>query len=629
MATQLMSRDTSTLHRKREPTVKEIIASARSAPAPVGGAWLMSGLTAALMWASFTPLDCGPVGWICLVPLIALIRIRRRTRWMYTAVYVSALAYTVLTLQWMRLGDAWMYPAWIALSIYMAFYFPLFVALSRMAVHRFSVPLIAAVPVVWVGLELVRAHLMTGFAWYNLSHTQYRWIELIQISDLVGAYGVSFVVAMMSACLAGLLPTALLAKLRLIPVTATGTEPDDSGSMRAQFVKVGICLAVFVAVLGYGYVRRAQADFQSGPRVALIQGNVPSSLKNDPNPERKRDIFRTHQRLTGLTIRHQPDVVIWPETMFPWPLRQVSLDMTDEQMQALAPPVQDLDPKKWAQSWRDRQVPEMLNDASGMAGAALVVGIVTWQAEQDGIKRLNSAVLVRPDLGISDRYDKLHRVVFGEYIPLQNELPWLQKLTPFPPGFGIAAGDGAAVFSYQGRRFMPIICFEDTVPHLVRRIVDSANVSSANGKAVDCLINLTNDGWFHGSSELDQHLMTAWFGCVETRTPMVRAVNTGISAVIDGDGVVVEPEVFIDGDDQGRTSMRDSRSGRWHKQLNVALVHPVPLDNRTSLYVAYGDWFAGSCAFCAIFLMFSKLIPVRRCDDSKMNEAPKQSTVPR
>ncbi len=87
------------------------------------------------------------------------------------------------------------------MSIYMAAYFPVFVAAARIAVHRYSVPLVLAVPLTWVGLEYLRAHLMTGFAWYVLGHAQYRLIELIQVSDLVGAYGVSFVIAMMSAAL--------------------------------------------------------------------------------------------------------------------------------------------------------------------------------------------------------------------------------------------------------------------------------------------------------------------------------------------------------------------------------------------------------------------------------------------
>ena len=627
MATRLMSRKSSKdrgpvkLRESSEPTVRQIIASGRSAPANARGTIVLTGLTALLMWASFTPLDWGALAWICLVPVISLIRLKRRTRWMFSVLYVGGLVFNLAALQWMRLGDPSMYLAWFALASYMAIYLPLFVALSRVAVHRFSVPLTVAVPVVWVGLEYLRGTLMTGFAWYFLSHTQYRWIELIQISDLVGAYGVSFVIAMMSACVAGLLPQSLFAKLHLLPDGSVSSQSTDSPASQAsphltssnsthrQKLQVAICLAVFAAVLGYGYVRRGQAAFQGGPRVALIQGNFTTSLKHDPNEA--PTIFRHHDALTGMAVKHQPDVIIWPETMFRWPLHEVSDELTDEDLLALAPPVAKLEPKKWIQLWRGSAVPKTLVDMSQKAGAAMVIGIDVLQAQRGGLSHYNSAVFIRPDKGISSRYDKLHRVPFGEYMPLKDEVPWLHKLTPFPSDFGIAKGDRVSVFDYQGYRFAPIICFEDTVPDLVRGIVHSANATKS-GKSVACLVNLTNDGWFHGSSELDQHLITALFRCVECRTPMVRAVNTGISAVIDGDGVVREPEVFIDGDGQERSSMRDPKTGRWHKQLNAALVDTVPLDNRTSLYATYGDWFAGVCCFCTIFCLLSGAIPRRR-----------------
>ena len=151
----------------------------------------------------------------------------------------------------------------------------------------------------------------------------------------------------------------------------------------------------------------------------------------------------------------------------------------------------------------------------------------------------------------------------------------------------------------------------------VQRILRKYTVLSGIAKlptphSLDCLVNLTNDGWFHGSSELDQHLITAAFRAVECRTPMVRAVNTGISAVIDGDGVIREPDVFFDGDNEGRQSMRDPQTGRWHKQLNAVLVDTIPLDGRASLYVTWGDWFAGSCLVCCLFLPLVGLMPRQR-----------------
>ncbi|HTN04671.1 MAG TPA: apolipoprotein N-acyltransferase, partial [Planctomycetaceae bacterium] len=242
------------------------------------------------------------------------------------------------------------------------------------------------------------------------------------------------------------------------------------------------------------------------------------------------------------------------------------------------------------------------------AGAAMIIGLQAVALEKSRVEQLNSAVLIRPDTGIAGRYDKMHLVPFGEYLPLQDTVPWLQHLTPYPPDFGLHAGTQAAVFKYRDWRLAPVICFEDTVPHLVRGII-SAGSNGDRGEQIDVLVNLTNDGWFHGSSELDQHLITAAFRAVECRTPVARAVNTGISAIIDGDGAILEPDVFIDGDKKGRTTSRDPKTGRWHKELDAALVHTVPLDNRRSLYVRYGDWFATLCGMCVVLAAMGGIAP--------------------
>jgi apolipoprotein N-acyltransferase len=236
-------------------------------------------------------------------------------------------------------------------------------------------------------------------------------------------------------------------------------------------------------------------------------------------------------------------------------------------------------------------------------------------------------------------------VIFGEYVPLKETLPWLQAFSPLPDDFGISAGAGPVAFDAGRWNVAPIICFEDTVPHLVRGIVrrfdatDSHNAVKPERQRLACLLNLTNDGWFHGSSELDQHLITSAFRAVECRTPLVRAVNTGISAVIDGDGVIREPEVFLDGEatwqkqrdtlkqagrnrseqrvplsmfEPVRSTLTDPATGRWRKSLNATVIDTVPLDNRRSAYVAYGDWFGGTCsAACGLFLALA-FVPRRR-----------------
>lgn len=624
-----------TVRPPRERTVEQIIDTARAQPAEGRGAWIVSGATAVLLWASFTPLDWGPLAWIALVPLILLVRLPRPTRSMYRAVLAGGFLWALMSLQWMRLGHATMYPAWVALALYVALYFPLFVGLARVAVHRLRVPLWVAVPVVWVGLEYARAHLLTGFGWYYLAHTQYRWLELIQISDVIGAYGVSFLIALANAAVAGLVPESVFRKLRLLP-TAVDAEQLESRSHR-PWIAVAVAVLAFASVLGYGHIRRGQAAFREGPRIALLQGNFVSEVKHDP--DQWVTMIRVHRALTGLAIPHRPDVVVWPETMFPWPLHTVDGDLTDEQLIALAPPEIRNSPRytdeEWIRNWRNPDSRHRLVEIAEYANAAAIIGVGTQAIEKAGPRRYNSAVFIDPALGITGRYDKLHRVPFGEYIPFSESLPALQSLSPYGGAVGLTAGARAEVFEHAGARLAPVICFEDTVPHLVRKIVNATR-DAETGRPVDVLVNLTNDGWFHGSSELDQHLITAAFRAVETRTPLVRAVNTGISAVVDGDGAIVEPDVFLGGNisvprsqrQAGRAagtnsdpssqerllepmSFLDPATGRPRKSLDAVLIDDVPLDDRDSLYVAWGDWFAGTCGFLALGLVVIGLVPKR------------------
>lgn len=587
-----------------DPSIKELIHSARSQakyPKTIF-VWVLPMLSAMLLWASFTPLDWGALGWVALVPLVMLIRNPQRIRKLYLAIYIAGLINGLMLFQWMRLGDVTMYPAWIALSILLGFYFPVFVAVSRVAVHRFRIPLAVTVPVVWVGLEYFRAHFLTGCPWYFLGHSQYRWLEIIQISDLVGAYGVSFLLCIAAAAFVALLPASIFRKLKLTqelePSSASILNPSPSQ-------KWGIALstlAVFGLALGYGIVRRNQADFEPGPRVALIQGNFSSSVKHDPTQQGQ--IFNMHRRLTGYAILRQPDLIVWPETMYPYQLNEIDEDVSDKQIVEIT----NDDPHRI----RDyaKGVKSSLVDRSREAGADMIFGINTRTIGSDGAARFNSALLVKPDLGIQGRYDKMHRVPFGEYLPLKDWMPWLAAFSPYTGENDLSAGKEAVVFESRGWRFAPIICFEDTIPHLVRGIANSYRKTANDGSKIDFFVNLTNDGWFQNSSEQDQHLITAAFRCVETRTPMVRAVNTGVSAFIDGDGAIVTPEHFID--DNGREiTFVDPKTGRWRKSVNAALVHHVPLDHRSSLYVKWGDWFAGSCLWFIVGVIGIHWLPRR------------------
>lgn len=605
MAATAMTDRTAAPQRDRaavEPSVQAIIAAARRPQAaPSRGAWLCGAASGLLWYLSFFPANLGPLALLAPVPLLLLVRPEERPRRTYLAVYLTWLAATSTAIFWMAANGP-MVPAWIALSLYMALYAPAFLLVCRTAVHRLRVPLVVAAPLGWVGLEFLRAHLMTGFPWYFLGHTQWRWTTLIQISDLVGVYGISFVVMACAAAVAACVPGKVFAKLKLLPTRDGITAPPPVETPRRKVLSVAFAVTLLVAALGYGSVRQSQEKFTPGPRMALVQGNFPSDIGDKHSPG---EVWFMHNRLTAMGVQHQPDFVIWPESGFRWPLLQAAEGMTKAQLRAVAPkiPVEE-----WGTT--GKAVPDMLRDLSTQANAGLLVGLTSFTADEEhGMRRFNSAAFSRPELGLVGRYDKRHRVVFGEYVPLRDVFPFLRAFTPYTEGFSIDAGAGPRTFTHAGASISPLICYEDTVPHLVRGVV--AQAEAKGGEGVDVLVNVTNDGWFDRSAEQEQHLVTSLFRAVETRTPLVRAANTGVSAVVDGGGRFVEPVAFATTED-GMTNkpaklMRGF--GRFTKDTHGVLVADVPLDPRRSLYVRFGDWFAGICGASTMFCLAWSLVP--------------------
>ncbi|MEZ6125648.1 MAG: apolipoprotein N-acyltransferase [Planctomycetaceae bacterium] len=584
------------------PEIDRIIQTGQEVPVasgsvrPVFVAAMLSGL---LLWLSFTPLDFGPLAWIALVPLCLLLRPQLLPRFSNRALLLSGFLWAVATLQWMRLGHVTMYGALAALSFYVGLYTPAFVAISRRLV-RSGVPLWLTVPLVWTALEYLRAYLLTGFSWYYLGHSQYQWTWLVQISDLTGAYGVSFLVAMMSGALAECVPARLLVNLKL----ADSEASVRTATLRSQRGALMLAVALVVMSCGYGAFRVQPLTATDGPVVAVAQGNFTPELKHDPDQWRR--MVTDHDLLTRRAAGLRPDLIVWPETMFPVPDQVIGEGVTDDDLISILPLQGRATNSALAQEeiarWHSGYARELLVNRSQEAGTALLIGLLTEVAQKDHRDRFNSAAFLRPDVGYVGRYDKNHRVIFGEYIPLVSVLPWLAKMTPFSAGFGIDAGTQPAIFEYGKYRFAPIICFEDTVPQLVRRTV---NWKDESGNRPDVLINMTNDGWFRGSSELDQHLITATFRCIETRRPMIRAVNAGISAFIDSSGRIRQPEHFwimndetsgVVADFEEAETLIDPATGKRWRQCSAVMSGQIPVDGRDTIYLKFGDWFAGLCS---------------------------------
>jgi apolipoprotein N-acyltransferase len=263
------------------------------------------------------------------------------------------------------------------------------------------------------------------------------------------------------------------------------------------------------------------------------------------------------------------DLVVWPETMFRIPL--ISFDPAfkpPSQMQAFA-----------------AYAPRELAALTQHLGAPILVGIDRGfgPAPQSGasgesvMQQFNSAVLVDLKGEVVGTYDKMHRVMFGEYIPFADWIPFLYRITPLTGG--IVAGGAPAALTLDDRYIVsPNICYETAIPHVIRRQVATLEQRSAFPTV---LVNLTNDAWYCGSSELDMHLACDIFRAVETRVPLLIAANGGISGSIDCTGRML---------------------ARSKKRNAEFLVVDIPAGARLSLYVQFGDWFASGCMACCVAL---------------------------
>ncbi len=499
---------------------------------------------AVLLWAALPPLDWGPLAF--LGPAWWVLLIRRETlpgRRPYWALYGVGFLFWMATLHWLRLPHPATSLGWLALSAYFACYLPAFVVLGRIAVHRARVPVILAAPILWTGLELLRAHLFTGMTMASLGHTQYRWIELIQISDLAGAYGVGFLVMLVAACLG-----------RMMPI---------DGRPRAfwPLLPVGAALA---AALVYGHVRTSDQLSEPVLRVALIQGSIDTVL--DPEPGIYERVWREYVELSMLAKRKfgNLDLLVWPETTFPDTLVTYTTDARiPEGFEGTDAEFREYLAETAAHT------PNAMGSMARALDTSLLLGVPTHHFGPEGVQRFNSAVFVDRSGGLLGRYDKTHLVLFGEYVPFANLLPWIQPLTPLP--VSLNSGQGPVAFELNGVRLAANICYESVLPHVIRRQV---NRLAAEKAEPDVLVNVTNDGWFWGSSELDMHLVCGVFRAVECRKPLLIAANTGFSAWIDGDGRI---------------------QCRGPRRASDALLAEVRLDPRHSPYLIYGDWLAGVC----------------------------------
>ena len=411
---------------------------------------------------------------------------------------ITGLAHAISLLYWIAhtittYGHAPMITALailLLLCTYVALYTAIFAALAVYAVRSPRVMPIA-LPALLVALEFLRGHLLTGFPWGFLGHSTFAFRPLIQIADITGVHGISFVLMLVN-CTIGIL---ILGR--------GGKSWQGHPISRRLASRWGLAtLAILAATIIYGYVRMGQVARQSEAapqvRVAVVQGNIPQAVKWDPAFQ----IATTQKyiRLSQQAVAERPHLVVWPETATPFHMHH------------------------------NKVLTSMVRRGVKTADTPFLIGSPFFIRRNDRVDYFNSAFLLLPDGDHSPRYDKSHLVPFGEYVPLRRWLPFVGKLVAQVGDF--VAGPPGQVLDFQNHRLAPLICYEAIFPELTR-------AAARNG--ADLLINLTNDAWYGRTSAPYQHLSLCVFRAVESRRSFIRAANTGISGFIDPTGRIAAP----------------------------------------------------------------------------------------
>jgi apolipoprotein N-acyltransferase len=444
--------------------------------------WLAiaSGILIAL---SFPNPSLSFLAWVALIPLlIALEESSPRTAFRVgltcgIVAYASILYWlNIVFTQYGRLPWSLSIPVYLLLVLWLAMFYGLSTSIARLG-ELAGIKTAFTLPVAWVAFDFIRSFLFSGFAWAMLGHSQFRTLPLIQIADLAGVYGITLLIVLANI----VLHRALRA------VSGAGVPYPVKSAL--------ILLLLLIGTLFYGFNRLNGSDMPTSKplRVALIQGNIPQDVKW--SPAFREHTLNTYERLTRDASKGGVDLIVWPESAVPFFFQ-------DEPLQA-----------------------ERIRSLARETNACLLFGSPAHELRNGRSTFLNSAFMVSPRGDTIGRADKLHLVPFGEYVPLGSVLTFINKIVV---GIGdFAPGERAVALDTGSTKLGVQVCYEVIFPELARQYVQA-------GARV--LVAITNDAWFGRSSAPYQHLAISTFRAVETRTPLIRAANTGVTAIVDQNG---------------------------------------------------------------------------------------------
>lgn len=485
------------------------------------------------MWAAFPPLEMPGVAWFALVPLLLVVRgvgLRRS----FMIGYVAGLAFWLPSIWWISYVTN---VGWLMLCAYCALYFAAFAWFVNLWLRKWggarwgtNLLLMIVATAAWVCMEYVRSVLFTGFPWNTLAVSQYEIATVRQLAEWGGVYAVSAVLVFFNLALITTIFRYRESKIRL----GRNAHPE---------LCFGLLVMAMAVATGMRSVMSRDGVLTTPAHIGVVQTDIPQMDKWTADT-----IPLIYERLKSLTLelrkQEHLDLIVWPETALPDEV--LRSDTSYAMVQELA-----------------------------VDHVPILVGTMdsTVRESDERISYFNSSMLFHSSGRITYRYNKQHLVMWGEYVPFEDELPFLWALTPNEASF--TPGKKSVVFelAMPAIEFSTLICFEDTLPYLSRRaVLEGARL----------LINQTNDAWFEHSSASRQHMAHCVFRCIENRVPAVRCANNGVSCFIDSKGNVLR-------------ELSDEAGSTFSQGVLSHWTFVPKSDHSKTFYTRHGDAFAWVC----------------------------------
>ncbi len=481
--------------------------------------------SAVLYFLTFLDFDLYPLIWFCFVPVLYAIRDATPRRALLLGTVFGAVTnaggyywvvHTIQTFGGLNIVVALL--GYALLCVYQGFLLAIVLALVRLGERNLGIAPVWSLAIVFPALELAYPLLFPSY----IGNSQLRFHAITQFVDITGMAGLTLLIGLVNGAFYELVEARLQRRKVRLP-------------------RVAVPASMFVACLAYGLIRLPQVDAMTANapqlKVGIVQTNIGAGEKAaDPD-----EFVRRHREMSQALIAAQPDVdlIIWPESAY----------------NRLLP----------------RSEPMFVPEVTAGIERPLLFGALTYD-HRDGEQRIFNSLLLAPEHGmVSSIYDKIELLVFGETYPFSATLPALDKI------FGtnwFTRGTSLRHLQLDGHSFLPMICYEDILPSLVRRLW-------RDGGPASVLVNGTNDSWYGNTHQPMIHLALASFRSIETRRALIRSTNTGISAIVDPAGRIVQ------------------RTGQWTQE---ALVADVPLieDGSSTVFMKLGDLTGWGCLVLTI-----------------------------